>query len=354
VMMPIGLALLEEARGRSFEEATLGTLGTALMLSIAYAANIGGMATLVGTPSNLVYAELQRELLPTDAQLSFAGWMTLGLPVAVVFLGVGWYLLGFRLFRLPAASMFGASDTIAEARAELGPLRRDELVAGVAFAAAALLWITSSDVAVGERFVIPGWRSLFGLEEVGDGAVAIACAFPLFLVPSSDRPGEPLMDWETARTMPWGLLLLFGGGFALAAGFESSGLSAAIGRGFAGLAGAPPLVVIATVCTIVTLLTELTSNTATTTLALPILAETALALDLDPRTLMIAATFSASCAFMMPVASPTQAIVFGTEYVSIREMIRAGLRFKAFGVILITAVVYAMGAMAPGLSTPSQ
>jgi sodium-dependent dicarboxylate transporter 2/3/5 len=330
VMMPIALSILDEALDRGADRDLVAIAGTAVMLGIAYAADIGGMATPVGTPPNLALIELQQDLFP-DAP-----------PIA--FLAAGWVVLTRYVFVLPRTRVFGESHAIRAALAELGPMRRDEWLSGGVFAAIAALWITGSGFDLGESLRVPGWRDIDALAQLGDGAVAIAGAIALFLIPSADRPGEALMDWDTARRVPWGILLLFGGGFALAGGFVSSGLSATIGEAIAGLRGVPTILVIVIVATVLTFLTELTSNTATTNLVLPILAQAAVALALDPRLLMIPATLSASCAFMMPVASPTQAIVFGSGYITIRQMVRAGIWFNLLGIALVTLVFVLLGA----------
>jgi sodium-dependent dicarboxylate transporter 2/3/5 len=347
VTMPIAVSVLEQAKEHSDEKGEVVQLGTALMLGIAYAADIGGMATPVGTPPNLVLVELYTKLLPGRPPISFAQWMTLGLPISLVFLACGWWLLTHVIFRLHSSAIVGEDDggeqVVKKGLAGLGPMSRDEKLSGAVFAAAALLWVTGADLRLGRDFVVHGWRSLLGLGEVGDAAVAVGAAALLFAIPSATRKGDTLMDWETTRDIPWGLLLLFGGGFALAGGFESSGLSLRVGHALGALRGAPDAVVVAAVCAVLTMLTEVTSNTATATLVLPILARTAPALDMDPLMLMIPATLSASCAFMMPVASPTQAIVFGSGYVPIRQMVRAGIWFNILGVALVTLVFLLLG-----------
>lgn len=340
VMLPIAAAIL-----RSHEEAAadrgaapISGFGTALMLGIAYAANIGGMGTLVGTPPNLAYRQILHDVFPAAPDVSFTSWMLLGVPLAVVFVALGWLLLTHVLFRFPATPAFGERSVIRDARRALGPVRRDELLAGLIFAAVALLWVTGGS----GKGDLPGWRDLPGLAKVGDEAIAIAGAILLFAIPSAERPGA-LMDWPTAVRLPWGILLLFGGGFALAAGFESSGLSNAIGGALGGLSGLPPWVLVAVVCTVMTFMTELTSNTATANLVLPILGKAAVVMGIDPRALMIPATLSASCAFMMPVATPTNAIVFGTGHITIPQMVRAGLWLNLLGVALITAAFFLIG-----------
>ncbi len=339
VLMPIGLSVIAATGDRGVTGKPLKTLAVTVMLGIAYAADIGGMATLVGTPPNLVYKEQLNTLFPGAPPPSFAEWMMLGLPISAVFLGIGWVVLTRFVFRMGHESLLGSRDAVAGLQRKLGPIRRDELVAVTVFAVTTLLWITRKDIQLG-AFTIPGWSSLpmFSPGFVDDAVVAMALAILLFLLPSKDRPGERLLEWRMASEVPWGMLLLFGGGFALAAGFRSSGLSVWLGEQLLSLRGLHPLLVMVLVCVALTFLTELTSNTATTQMLLPILAAAAVSLGMDPRGLMIPATLSASCAFMMPVASPTQAIVFASGYVPIRDMVRAGIWFNLVGVILVAVV----------------
>lgn len=348
VMMPIGLAVLEQAKDAGVDRKTVMRLGTAMMLGIAYAADIGGMATPIGTPPNLVLLELHGSLVPGADELGFGQWMVMGLPLAALFLSSGWFVL-MLLFRFERKALFGGGEVVNASLRALGPIRRDELVCGGVFALTAIAWMTGSDLRLGE-LTITGWRNGLGLEGVGDASVAVFSACLLFAIPSGDHRGETLMTWETAKDVPWGILLLFGGGFALAMGFEVSGLSVAIGEAMAGLAGTHPIVIMVVVCLVVTFVTELTSNTATTTLMLPILARTADSLGVDPLLLMIPATLSASCAFMMPVASPTQAIVFGSGYVNIRDMVRAGIWFNLLGVLLVSVIFVALAGPLFGVS----
>ncbi|MDP6538225.1 MAG: SLC13 family permease [Planctomycetota bacterium] len=343
VLMPIGLSVIEAARDRDADPRELRTFAVTVMLAIAYAADMGGMTTLVGTAPNLSYKEQLTRLFPQAPETSFVGWMGIGLPLAVVFVFCGWLLLTRLLFRGGAAALLGSREAVARLRGELGPLRRDELVCGLLFTITAVLWITRRDITVGD-VVLPGWGSLPWIAGslIDDSVVAVGMAILLFLIPSQSRPGERLLEWRMSDRMPWGMLLLFGGGFALADGFGASGLSLWMGGHFSALEGAPPLLVILLVCTALTFLTELTSNTATTEMALPILGAAAVAMNADPRALMIPATLSASCAFMMPVASPTQAIVFGSGWVPIRQMVRAGIWFNLLGIGLVTVVFWVL------------
>ena len=348
VLMPIGLSVLSAMKDRGVGEAAIKRLGITVMLGIAYAADIGGMATLVGTPPNLSYKEQLVRLFPGAPDPSFMEWMQLGLPISVLFLGSGWLLLTRVTFRLGDEEMLGSRDAIAELRDRLGPVRRDEKVAAGIFGATALLWMTRKGVTIG-GVELPGWGGLLPDGHVDDATVAVTMAVLLFLIPSRDRPGERLLEWRHAKEVPWGMLLLFGGGFALAAGFRSSGLSLWMGEQFTALKGLPPYAVMIVVCVALTFLTELTSNTATTEMVLPILAAAGVAIGTDPRYLMIPATLSASCAFMMPVASPTQAIVFGSGWVPIREMIRAGIWFNILGVILVSIFFMLLSGAAMGI-----
>ncbi|MBP48266.1 MAG: hypothetical protein CMH53_10050, partial [Myxococcales bacterium] len=223
VMLPIGLSVLSAAQQR-LQAKEQAQFSTAVMLGIAYAANIGGMATPVGTPPNLVFLEVSRQVYPSAPSFGFAQWMSIGLPTALVFIAAAWALLAFWVFRLPDRALF-------EERPEpLGPISRDEWAAGVIFALAAVLWVTGSDLKLG-TMQLTGWRSALNVPMVSDGVVAIGCALLLFVVPSSSRPGETLLRWETTQhRLPWSLLLLFGGGFALAAGFKSTGLSSGVAQ----------------------------------------------------------------------------------------------------------------------------
>ena len=341
VLLPIALSVLEATNEQG--DRPPATLGVCLMLGIAYGADIGGMSTIIGTPPNLVFIEMYSQIFPAAPEIGFLQWMSMGIPLTLVFMALGWLLLTRFIFRMPAEELFEGKTLIRHEIEKLGPVRRDEVVAATVFAAAAILWMTGSDLNLGSGLRISGWRSLLGLDLVNDAAVAVAAASILFLVPSGDRPGERLLGWQMTVSLPWGILMLFGAGFAIATGFEVSGLSDIIGSQFGQLEVYSPYLVVVIVCTLLTFLTELTSNTAMTNLVLPILAKASVALGFDPRILMIPATLSASCAFMMPIASPTQAIVFGSGYVNIRQMMRAGIWFNLLGIILLTLTFVLLG-----------
>ncbi len=350
VMMPIGLSIIEEIKEVKNSKKFLSKFAVALMLGIAYSADIGGMATLIGTPPNLVFMEMYHELFPDLPKVGFSQWMLMGLPISITFLFTGWLLMTKVIFRMPKLKIFSSSHVIKDLIKNLGRIRRDELASGLVFLVAAMLWVTGSDISLSESFTIHGWRSSLGLEMVSDASIAVVTSLLLFMIPSKDRPKEMLLSWEKVRELPWGILLLFGGGFAIAGGFNSSGLSNMIGNLFINLEVNDPFLIIIIVCFVLTFLTEITSNTATTNLVLPILAKASAVLGLDPRLLMIPATLSASCAFMMPIASPTQAIVFGSGHVKIKQMIRAGILFNLWGVIIVTSVFYLLANFVFGIA----
>ncbi len=347
VMLPIALSILEQVKPSGSEKGN-SLFGVTLMLGIAYAADIGGMATLIGTPPNLVFLELYNSQQSGFSPIGFLDWMILVLPMSILFLIIGWFILTRFIYPLKDVSLSNTAATIDQHRKALGALHRDEFFAGLVFLIAVVLWVTGSDIQLGQT-TIHGWRSIFGLELVSDAVVAIGTSFLLFLIPSKDRNGERILSWNDASEVPWGILLLFGGGFALAGAFNASGLATMTAEAFTGIEGTSTLATIGLVSTVITFLTEITSNTAMANLILPVLANVSEGLSIDPRLLMIPATLSASCAFMMPVASPTQAIIFGSGYVSIKQMVKAGLWFNLLGIILVTVVFYFWGRFILGI-----
>lgn len=347
MMMPIGIAVLSLLYAKNEAGGTQGgaggadlsphRLGPALMLGIAYAGSIGGVATLIGTPPNAVLAAMADELL--QVEVSFAGWMATALPVTVAMLVACWALLCFPLFRLPGKPLAGAGAVIDDERARLGPWHAAERVTAFVFAAAAAAWILRAPKQVG-ALTIPGIQT--ALPQVGDSTIAIAAGLVLFLWPTRDREGRrtTVLDWTHARSIPWDILVLFGGGLSLASAFQTTGLTKWMGGELAVLAGLPSLVIIAAVATLFVFVTEITSNTATATLGLPVMAALGPAIGVEPLALMTAAAMGASMAFMLPVATPPNAIVFGTGYIEPAEMRRAGFWLNWTGIIVITAVVW--------------
>ncbi len=332
MMLPIGLAVvgklasLADARGMEIKvEAGLG-YGQVLMLSIAYSATIGGVATLIGTPPNAIFAGALNRMY--GIKVSFAEWMVYGLPIALLFMGLAWLLLT----RTPAVrnlrGLEGGKEVVTRELAEMGPLSGPEARVLAVFVLVAGGWILRG-------FVLARW-----LPTLNDAMLAIIGAILLFVVPAGGGNDENLLDWESALGIPWGILLLFGGGICIAAGFMETGLATWIGQQMGVLEGAHLLLVLAAVVTLVIFLTEVTSNTGTTSVMMPVMVALALAMQVHPIGLMITATTAASFAFMLPVATPPNAVVFASGYLTIPEMARAGLRLNLLGIVIITAVAY--------------
>jgi solute carrier family 13 (sodium-dependent dicarboxylate transporter), member 2/3/5 len=327
MMVPVAAALCALLRPPGHQ----GTFafGTALMLGIAYGATIGGVATLIGTPPNAILAAAAAEQL--GRQIGFAEWMMVGVPVVLVMLPLTWLLLVRVLYR-PAPLEAGAGALLQAERAGLGPMHRGERITAAVFALMAAGWIMREPKAFGD-VVVPGLTSLVpGLE---DSTIAIAGALLLFLAPAERR--QPVLTWEDTRGLPWGVLLLFGGGLALARAFETSGLAAAIAGVVAALAAVPVWVMLLAAGALFLALSELASNTAVAAMAMPILAATALGLGVPALPLMAVGAIATSCAFMLPVGTPPNAIVFGSGLVTIPEMARAGIWLNLLALAVATA-----------------
>jgi sodium-dependent dicarboxylate transporter 2/3/5 len=350
MMLAIGMAIIKQTETVFGLEKT-SNLSVALLLGIAYSASIGGMATLVGTPPNIALVRLFDLSFPDAAAagytISFARWMLLGVPLAVILLLAAWLVLTRVCFRFPRDLRLDP-EIVEEQYRQLGPMSREEKSVLGVFAATALLWIFRVDLEIGS-IRIPGWSHLFSFGSFfDDGTVAIAMALLLFFLPvkkrdSSGEKGGAILDPSVFAKIPWHIVLLFGGGFAIAKGFQSSGLSAWVGDQFAGLEGAPVPVLVASICTVLTFLTEFTSNTATTEMVLPLLASIATATGIHPLLLMIPATLAASCAFMMPVATPPNAIIFASGRVRIGQMVKAGLLLNLIGIVVVTVLFLLLG-----------
>ncbi|MEX2572057.1 MAG: DASS family sodium-coupled anion symporter [Gemmatimonadota bacterium] len=328
MMLPIGMAL--GAMFRPSDQEGPFEFGIALMLGTAYAASIGGAATLIGTPPNAVMAGAASEML--GIQIGFVQWMRVGVPIAIIMLPIAWLLLVGVLY--PPGRLAGnAAALIASERRGMGPASRGEKVVGIVFALTALAWVFREPKPVG-AFTIPGIETFFPF--VTDATIAIAGAVALFLIPVDRKRGVFALDWQTANRIPWGVLLLFGGGLSLARGMDQSGLATWIGAGVGGLGVVPAIIILLTIATLFVFLTEMTSNTATSTMAMPIMAGVAVGLGFAPLTLMAVAALSASMAFMLPVATPPNAIVFGSGYLTIPQMVKAGFWMNLIAIALIT------------------
>ncbi|WP_110656159.1 SLC13 family permease [Salinicola halimionae] len=320
MMLPIGMSVVSLFASAESDE--VKRYATALLLAIAYSASIGGIATLIGTPPNAILAGyLSSE---QNIELGFAQWMVVGLPVSIAMMAVAWWWLTRGGFELELDD--GSGNVIGDELAKLGKLSPAEARVGIVFLLAALAWVT--------RPLLNDW----GIEWLSDTSVALLAGVALFLIPSGNERHRPLLLWDDARDLPWGILLLFGGGLALASTISSSGLADWIANQLSVFGALPLLLLIGIVVLVIIFLTELTSNTATAAAFLPLLGALAMSLGVDPLLITVPAAIAASCAFMMPVATPPNAIVFATGHMKIQSMIRAGFLLNIAGTVLVTLI----------------
>tara|TARA_A100001391_G_scaffold194582_1_gene171007 strand:- start:434 stop:1519 length:1086 start_codon:yes stop_codon:yes gene_type:complete len=296
-----------------------------LMLAIAYAASIGGIATLIGTPPNLVFAGFVQKTYGVD--ISFWQWMKFGLPVASLLLVLAWLYLTRVAYPLRRSRFPGGKEEINRLLKELGPLGKEEKMVLFIFVLTAFCWISRSFLL---QKIIPN---------IDDTIIAIGSAILLFIIPAN-KSGRPLIQWKEAVQIPWGIILLFGGGMAIAKGFQETGLASYLGGQMAFFEGFPLFILLLLVITCVNFLTEVTSNLATTAMMLPVLAPLALTLGINPYLLMVACTSAASCAFMLPVATPPNAVVFGSGYLRIPDMVRTGFLMNLISIAIMSLAVF--------------
>ena len=345
MMFPIGMAVIVQISGllennKNLNQKNLNAFQVALMLGIAYAASIGGIGTKIGTPPNIVFAGAVRTLFPGSPEISFLQWMGVGFPLVLIFLPITWLLLTRILQPVKLPKLDNSENIIENELIKLGKIKTGERLVLTIFILTAMAWIFRKNIELG-AFAIPGWSNLLGIEKyVTDATVAVGSAILLFSIPVNLKKREFLLDWEWAAKIPWGILLLFGGGIALANGFKCSGLADWIGGHLELLSNMPLIIMIMITCFLLTFLTELTSNTATSAIFMPILAMTAMAMNIHPYLLMIPATISASCAFMLPVATPPNAIIFGSGCVTIPQMAKNGVLLNFIGIIIVTIITY--------------
>ncbi len=338
MLLPIGMALLLKVE-EEFGKGNSRNFAIALMLGIAYSCSIGGIATLIGTPPNLVFHRIYAIVFPDNPEITFGQWILFGLPLSSFMLLTAWLLLTKVIYK-PNKILAFNKEIIREQKKALGKFSFEEKAVLAIFSLTALLWVFRKDLQLG-LIEIPGWSNLLSNESmIDDGTVAVAMAIILFMIPAKSNNETKLLNVKAFREIPWEIIILFGGGFALAKAFISSGLSEIIGGKFAALEGVPIFFIIFILCVSVTFLTELTSNTGTSEIILPILAALSTQLNTDALLLMIPATISASMAFMMPVATPPNAIVFGSGRIRIPEMARAGIILNIIGGIVISIYSY--------------
>ncbi len=331
MMLPIALSVVKLApvpADATVEQAqSIKAFGITLVLGIAYACNIGGVGTLIGTPPNALLAAYMLE--SHQVTIGFAEWMTVGLPLVVVGVPLIFLLLIKVLFPISLTSLPGGDDLIAEQRLALGPISRQESGVALVFVMTAGLWIS--------RPWLENW-----VPGLSDAGIAIGAAVTLFLIPAGPGHRGGLLDWETIRDLPWGILILFGGGLSLAAAIGQTGLDEAIGQLVVILGGWPTVLLVGLAVVLVILLTEVTSNTATTAAFLPVLGAAAIGLGYDPLLFAAPAAIAASCAFMLPVATPPNAVVYGSGLLTVPMMVRAGIWLNLLFAVLIVIVAYTL------------
>ena len=340
MMLPIGTAIIYQASqaakaskqeigedNRKFEKS--------LVFAIGYAGTIGGLGTLIGTPPNIILAAMASSLF--GMEISFGGWMLIAVPIVVILLFSSWIYLTKVVFRIKMKELPGGKDLILKQKQDLGKMSFEEKAVLTVFTFAAFMWVSRTFLweadAVLEIIAIPG---------ISDTFIAVLAGVLLFLIPSVNKKGQRILDWDVSKELPWGVLLLFGGGLAIAAGFTSSGLSQWIGDQLTILEGMNILLIIIISTTLVLFLTEITSNTATATMILPVMASLALALDVHPYAIMVPAAMAANCAFMLPVGTPPNAIIFASGKITIAEMVKIGFILNIFTLILLILGVFAL------------
>lgn len=316
MLLPVAIAVANQAKDKE--------LATPLLLSIAFAASIGGIGTPIGTPPNLVFMQVYQQTF--EKNIGFTQWMSWGIPVVLCMIPVTWLWLTRKL------TYTGGFDM-----PDVGKWRSIEKRVMLVFALTATAWITRKEP-------FGGWSSWLDMPMANDASVALIAVVLMFVIPAGNNdkkyPDERLLDWQTAATIPWGILLLFGGGICLAEAFGSSGLSAVLAEHLSALSTLPIIIMIFAICISVTFLTETTSNTASTVLLMPVLAASAIGSNIDPKLLMIPAAISASCAFMMPVATAPNSIVYASGFFTTRTMAKEGFVLNITGAVIITALCY--------------
>jgi len=326
MMVTIGLAVIKQAQpGNSDKQNNNPAFASALMLGIAYSASIGGIATLIGTPPNAILAGVIESSF--GYSIGFAQWMSFGVPLSLIMLGLCWFYLTHIAFQAEFDEIPGGKQSIQRQLNELGPMSAAEIKVLTVFIMVAAGWL------------IRGLFDFQALESIKDSSIAMAGALLLFIIPADFKKGEYLLDWHTAKNIPWDIMILFGGGFALAGGFVSSGLTEWIASQLIALQGMDLIIIVFMIVLLVIFLTEITSNTATSSLLIPVMGAFAIAIQVHPLNLMVAVALSASFAFMLPVATPPNAIVFSSRQVNIPQMARTGLWLNIIGSVLITLFV---------------
>lgn len=344
MMFPIALSIISKEENDNKGQSTFGT---ALMLGIAYSATIGGLGTLIGSPTNLILIGILEKLFPAAPPITFMTWLKIGLPILVVFLPVFAYYL-IRYFKV-SGNLSNSESIIADELKALGKTTVGEKRVIFVCLIAIFGWVFREDMVLGS-VTIPGWSSLLGLEDyVHDSTVSIAAAMLLFILPSDKK--TRLLDWKQASQVPWGVVIIVGGGYAIAAGFEKTGLADWLGGHLAFISSFPFLIVLILLIAFVMIFTEFNSNTATANIMLPIMASMAVAASFNPLLLMIPATIASSLGFMMPAGTGPNTVVLGSGRVSVKQMIKCGVWLNLISLVLVTIILYLIVIPLLGLET---
>jgi sodium-dependent dicarboxylate transporter 2/3/5 len=338
LMLPIALAIVDKEEG---SKEVNSKFGLALLLAIAYAASIGGTGSLIGTPPNMVFAGVVTKAFPNIPEIDFLEWMKIGTPIVIVMLPATWFYL-IKYFKIDG-DFAGGKEVINHEIKLLGKFSSYEKRVLFVFIFTAVGWIFRRDIEL-SNFIIPGWSSLLGVKDfVHDSTVAIISALLLFIIPTGekDNKAKTLLDWKSASTVPWGVVMIVGGGYAIAASFSHTGLGTYLGSTLTFISEYSTIWILVIVISITIFITEINSNTATANIFLPVLASMAVAASINPLLLMIPATFACSFSFMLPSGTGTNCVIFGSNRVTIPEMAKCGLGLNFLCIILLTLLMYA-------------
>jgi sodium-dependent dicarboxylate transporter 2/3/5 len=340
LMLPIALAIVDKEEENPDRNPKFGL---AMMLAIAYAASIGGTGSLIGTPPNMVFAGVFAKTFPDQPEIDFLEWMKLGTPIVIIMLPIIWIYLT-KYFKI-SGNFAGSKEVINEEIKAIGKISTMEKRVFAVFLFTALGWIFRRDIVL-DSFVIPGWSSLLGIKDyVHDSTVAILSALLLFAIPSGksskSKKRKTLLDWESASRVPWGVVMIVGGGYAIAESFNHTGLAIFLGSKMSFIGQYPMIIILIIVISLMIFITEINSNTATANIFLPVLAAMAIAGQMNPLLLMIPATFACSFSFMLPSGTGTNAVIFGSNRVTIPEMAKCGLGLNLLCIMLLTILMYA-------------
>jgi sodium-dependent dicarboxylate transporter 2/3/5 len=340
LMLPIALAIVDKEEENPERNPKFGL---AMMLAIAYAASIGGTGSLIGTPPNMVFAGVFAKAFPDQPEIDFLEWMKLGTPIVIIILPIIWIYLT-KYFKI-SGHFAGSKEVINQEIKAIGKISVMEKRVFAVFLFTAIGWIFRRDIVL-DSFVIPGWSSLLGIKDyVHDSTVAIISALLLFMIPAGkstkNKNQKRLLDWKSASRVPWGVVMIVGGGYAIAESFNHTGLAIFLGSKMSFISEYPMILILIIVITLMIFITEINSNTATANIFLPVLAAMAIAGQMNPLLLMIPATFACSFSFMLPSGTGTNAVIFGSNRVTIPEMAKCGLGLNLLCIMLLTILMYA-------------